>query len=486
MPDANDMDLLRDFARGHSEAAFAELVRRHVNLVYSVALRFTADPSEAEDVSQAVFILLARKAASLSPKTVLTGWLYETTRLTAAGFLRSRRRRQAHEQEACMQSDLTAPDDAGFWQQLSPHLEAAMTRLSHDERTLLALRFYENKTGAEAAAQLGIREEAAHKRTARALEKLRRFFGQKGITLSAAALATAVSAHAVQAAPVGLAKTISAVAVVKGVAASTSTLTLVKGALKVMAWTKAKTAIVVAVALAVTIATPITIQEIQEHQTYVWQNLPADSGLLDHLPPQVKIRRSKYASFGICEHYGKTLELGASIKQIVAAAYNTPTAHVLFSTPVIPGQFDLFANLTNDNATALQRELKRQFGLIGKVDTRNADALLLKVKDPAALRSHLFKGQDGFKVPHGLQYGRSSLAGVGNGIELIFDQPVVDATGTSNEYHLQFLANETDWNSIQTRLLSVRQTLTDEMDQAGLELVPTNMPLEMLVVEKAP
>jgi RNA polymerase sigma factor (sigma-70 family) len=218
MPDANDMDLLREFARHNSETAFAELVHRHLNLVYSVALRFTASPGNAEDVAQAVFIILARKAARLNERTVLTGWLYETTRLTAAGWLRSQKRRQAHEQEAFMQSTLDQPGTDEVWRQLAPHLEAGMSRLAERDRTLLALRFYENKTGAEAAALMGIREEAAHKRTARALEKLRKFFTKRGVSSTTAILAGTISANSVQAAPAGLAAKITAAAILSSAA----------------------------------------------------------------------------------------------------------------------------------------------------------------------------------------------------------------------------------------------------------------------------
>jgi len=142
-----------------------------------------------------------------------------------------------------MQSTLNQAGTDNVWRQLAPHLEAAMSRLNARERTLLALRFYENKTGAEAAALLGIREEAAHKRTARALEKLRNIFTKHGISSTTAMLAGAISANSVQAAPVGLALKISAVAMAKGAAAGTSTLTLVKGALKALAWAKYKTLI---------------------------------------------------------------------------------------------------------------------------------------------------------------------------------------------------------------------------------------------------
>jgi RNA polymerase sigma factor (sigma-70 family) len=212
MPDANDMDLVREFARQNSEIAFTELVRRHVNLVYSVARRCTGNDGDAHDVTQAVFIILARKAAGLREKTLLTGWLYETTRFAAARLLRTNARRHAREQEAYMQSTLNEAYTAAVWTQLSPHLEAAMSKLAERDRALLVLRFYENKSGPEAAALLGIREDAAHKRVTRAIEKLRKVFAQRGVTLSGAAIAGAVSANSIQAAPAGLAAIISATA----------------------------------------------------------------------------------------------------------------------------------------------------------------------------------------------------------------------------------------------------------------------------------
>lgn len=210
MPDANDMDLMRDFTRCNSEAAFAELVQRHINLVYSVALRFTGQTHDAEDVTQAVFIILAKKAASLRERTVLTGWLYETTRFRAAKLLRMKARRAIREQEAFMQSPLNESESDGIWRQLAPHLEEAMSRLSERDRTLLALRYYENKSVAEAAALLGIQEDAAYKRTVRAVEKLRTFFSRRGVSLSAVAITSAIAAKSVQAAPAGLAATVKA------------------------------------------------------------------------------------------------------------------------------------------------------------------------------------------------------------------------------------------------------------------------------------
>jgi RNA polymerase sigma factor (sigma-70 family) len=249
MADPNDSFLLREYAERQSESAFSELVRHHVSFVYSVALRHVGNPPDAQDVAQAVFVILAQKSTDLCRRTTLTGWLYEATRLTARQLLRTKARRLAREREAYMQSHLDQFGGEHLWRQLAPHLEEAMSRLRAADRELLALRFYENKTGAEAAALMGIGAAAAHKRTNRALEKLQSFFAKRGVNSTAAAIAENISTHSIQAAPVALAKTVTAVALAKGAAASTSTLTLIKGALKIMAWTKAKTAIAAGVGL---------------------------------------------------------------------------------------------------------------------------------------------------------------------------------------------------------------------------------------------
>jgi RNA polymerase sigma factor (sigma-70 family) len=245
MHELADSDLLRQYAEQDSEPAFAALVTRHLNLVYSVAVRKTGNPHAAEEITQAVFIILAKKARSLRRETVLSGWLYQTARLTAANFLRQEIRRVRREQESYMQS-LSPETEA--WPQIEPLLDDALGWLNEKERQAIVLRFFEGRSFQEIGGTFGGSENAAKKRVSRALEKLQKFFTKRGVSSTAAMLAGAISANSVQAAPAGLALKISAVAVAKGAAAGTTTLTLVKGALKIMAWTKMKTAVVVAAA----------------------------------------------------------------------------------------------------------------------------------------------------------------------------------------------------------------------------------------------
>src|ERR1035437_2500041 len=241
MTELNDHELLAEFARNGSEVAFATLTARHVNLVYSAALRFCGDAHHCEEIAQAVFIILARKAGKLSPRVVLSGWLYQTARLTAANFVKGEIRRQRREQEAYMQSTLNETD-AASWQQLAPLLDEAMGHLGETDRSAVVLRFFENKTAAEVAAALKLTEAAAHKRVNRALEKLRKIFSKRGVALSAALIAGMVAANSVQAAPAGLAATVTA-ATAGGVSISATITTLVKGTMKAMTWLKLKFAV---------------------------------------------------------------------------------------------------------------------------------------------------------------------------------------------------------------------------------------------------
>ena len=250
MADPSDMELLRDYHRQGSEAAFAGLVRRHINLVYSAALRRAGIAAHAEEITQAVFIILARKAASLRSDIILESWLHETTRLTALSFLRGERRRQFREQEAYMQSALQESADASTWNQLAPLLDDAVSQLGKKDRDAVMLRFFKEKNLREVAIALKTNEAAAQKRVLRAVEKLRNWFTRRGVVLPAAVVTAAISANSVQAAPVGLAVTISAAAV-KGAAVAASVTTLVNGTIKTIFMTTIqKTVIAVAIVAA--------------------------------------------------------------------------------------------------------------------------------------------------------------------------------------------------------------------------------------------
>ena len=241
------MELLRQYADRNSDEVFAALVARHVNLVYSAALRKTGNADAAQEITQAVFIILAQKAGRLSQRTILSGWLYQTTRLTAANFLRTEIRRVRREQEAYMQS-LANETEPELWPQMAPLLEDAMGQLGEKDRNAIALRFFEGKSFQEIGAAFGASDNAAKKRVAHALEKLHRYFSKHGVSSTTAIIAGAISANSAHAAPVGLATTITAT-VIKGPAVAASTLALVKGTLKVMTWMKLKIALSITAAL---------------------------------------------------------------------------------------------------------------------------------------------------------------------------------------------------------------------------------------------
>lgn len=235
------MELLRDYAHGGSEAAFSILVARYVNLVYSAALRTARCPEDAQEITQVVFIILAQKAGRLRPNTVLSGWLYQTARLTAVNLLRRDIRRERREQEATMQP-LENDTVVESWPQLYPILEDAMGELSEKDRNAIVLRFFEGKSFREVSIRLGGSENAAKKRVAHVLERLRKAFLKRGVASTAALLGEMLSAHAVEPAPTALAQSITITALAKSAPVSGSTLTLAKGTLKRMAWAKAKTA----------------------------------------------------------------------------------------------------------------------------------------------------------------------------------------------------------------------------------------------------
>ncbi len=285
MQPQNDGALLRRYAEHLSDEAFAALVARHVNLVYSVALRSVGNSHQAEEVTQAVFIILAKKARQLRHDKALSSWLFQTTRLTANNFLRSETRRHRREQEAYMQSTLNQPGSDHAWPQIADLLDTAVAALREKDRRAIVLRFYEGRNLREIGAVLGASEEGAKKRVARALEKLQSFFSKHGVHSTTALIAGAISANSVHPAPSALAISVTAAATAKCAAASASTLILVKGALKLMTWTKIKTAFITgAVLLLAAGAATIVITETQKQR-----HEPRRRQLLNRIGPVIKV-----------------------------------------------------------------------------------------------------------------------------------------------------------------------------------------------------
>ena len=202
----NDWALLRDYLDQGSEAAFEALVKRHVDMVYAAALRQLRDPHLAQDATQAVFVLLARKGTRLRSSVVLGGWLYRTATFVASRALRDRVRRHQKEKEAL--SMTVEPSTDELWETVAPQLDPAMSELGAADRNALVLRYLQQRSFREVAEAQGVSEDAAKKRVSRAVGKLRdklarRTLGISAITLSA--LLTGKTAEAAPAAVVGAA-----------------------------------------------------------------------------------------------------------------------------------------------------------------------------------------------------------------------------------------------------------------------------------------
>jgi RNA polymerase sigma factor (sigma-70 family) len=214
----DDAELLTEYAQHRREAAFKELLERHVPLVYSTALRRVSDPQSARDVVQLVFIELAQNPQAVREPRLLAAWLYRVTGRIASNLLRSEARRRNREQAA---GELNAAETTQeSWRVLEPHLEAAVDSLRPCDQDLIVLRFFKRHSLRDVGEALSITEDAAQKRLSRALEQMRHFFDRRGITIGATALAGTISAHAVQPAPAGLVLAIASGAATVGAVAT--------------------------------------------------------------------------------------------------------------------------------------------------------------------------------------------------------------------------------------------------------------------------
>jgi RNA polymerase sigma factor (sigma-70 family) len=266
-------ELLRTYVASGSEEAFRELVLSYVDLVYSTALRLVnGDANLAEDICQTVFIDLARKARTLSPDVKLGGWLHRDTCFVASKIRRAEASRKRRELEAI---EMNEPNDHPNLENVAPVLDQAINQLNDDDRTAILLRFFEQLDFRSIGETLGSSEAAAQKRVSRALAKLQILLEHRGVTFSAVALGTALTAEAVTKTPVAFTATLPA-SVLTSVAHSGHTLIFTK----IMAATKSKAALVSFLVLASAVTSLVVKRQAAA-------SLSAQKGSLDRWTGQV-------------------------------------------------------------------------------------------------------------------------------------------------------------------------------------------------------
>ena len=288
----NDCELMQRYAQERCESAFAELVRRYIDLVYSAALRQVGgDLHLAKDVTQRVFVDLARKADSVCRHPVLTGWLYTSTSYVAGNAVRAERRRRRHEHESCFMHASSDDPESESREEVSLVLDEAMHALSRHDQNAVLLRYFENRSLAEVGVKLGLSEDAARMRVSRALEKLRKMLVRRGVTSTSAALPALLFNQTVTAAPAGMAAHVvgTAMATAAGAVPASAVLNFI-------AMRKLKVGVISAV-IVVGIAIPLASQYRAEHKRRD-ENLvllqqfdelvrlpPANAGQSDRLAP---------------------------------------------------------------------------------------------------------------------------------------------------------------------------------------------------------
>lgn len=248
-----DHQLLKLHQSDPSGNAFGQLVDRYLGLVHSVARRVTNNDEAARDISQTVFLRLAKKAPDIPETLPLTAWFHRETHSASVDHVRSEVRRQKREEISATLDTMNA--DSCQWDEIAPEIDDALNELEEEDRALVLFRFYENKSHPEIGRALGISQDAARMRTRRALDKLKSSLGKRGITTTAAILGTSLSANAITAPPAGLAATISATA---GAAAPLGLLGLAKANLIALG--------TLAVAIPVIVTQQVKIQDLSSSE----------------------------------------------------------------------------------------------------------------------------------------------------------------------------------------------------------------------------
>ena len=492
-----DHQLIAEFNARRSEEAFAALVRQHVNLVFATAMRQVGDAGAAEEITQNVFVALAQAAGKLGSHPTIAGWLHQTALNKSREWLRSELRRRKREQVA-VNLDLARAEGDSVWASLVPLLDEALLELREPDRLAVILHFMEGQTFHEVGSALGIGEDTARKRVNRCLGQLTHFFRRRGFAAPALVAGAPLFTLSSHAAPAGLAASATTAGLAAAHSTATSTLTLIKGALKIMAWTKAKTAIVSGVVVLLAAGTTtVTVKQIETHKAEAsWRVAFPDP---DRAPLLVEILPTKFPASVNILNGGRRgdnwIGIGRSVFTIVQVAYDWRPGRILFADPEPKERYDFISTLRQGSGIALQAELKRKLGFVGHREMRDTDVLVLKVRRSNApglkppTNGHTDHTRKDYyycdNEPLSIDSGGASSGGfsamtITSFLEGCFGTPVIDQTGLTQHFHIDFKWNERSGDDPDHDAL--KQAL---LDQLGLELVPSNMPIEMLVVERA-
>ena len=483
-----DNSLIAEFNADCSEAAFAALVWRHVDMVFGTAMRQIGDAGAAEEITQNVFVALARTSGKLGSHPTIAGWLHQTAINKSREWLRQELRRRKREQISLHLEAVRAGGDS-VWSPLVPLLDEALLELREPDRQAVILHYIEGRTFQEIGSVFGVGEDAARKRIHRCLDQLTQFFRRRGFAtpaLSAGAPLFALSAHTARP---GLALTSTAA----GMAAKSGPMSILafKKALDVTAWTRAQIALAAGVAMLLAVGTAtVTLTQINRDNADNSWRIPRPNP--DRAPLMVKILPTKFPETVYALNVGSRgdnwVGVGESAQQICRVAYEWRPGRIIFTGGEPPGRYDFISTLATNSATALQAQLKKRLGLVGHPELRNTDALVLKlVRSNAPSLKPPIPGGHADYIREGHYHCDNSpissdagwYPGITRFLEDKFGVPVIDETSLKQNVFIDLTWDENP--DTDPGHSALKQAM---LDQLGLELVPTNLPVEMLVVDK--